>query len=312
MTIIDRIRKAETILIVCHIRPDGDCLGAGFSLKKIAENLGKKVDFVSDSDKPKQYSFIDGFDSLNDVKYDGYDLGIAVDCGDDARLGKYLIPFKKCKHTINIDHHGTNNYFAEENYVEPYISSTCELLFSIIENENVIDKEIATLLYLGLSTDTGNFMHNNTAPSSLLVASKLLALGADLQLIINGFYKNNTKNKLALISKAIASMRFFHDDEVVVITITAKDLSDCGCVMADTEGVIDYGMSIGSVKAAVCMTEQRERSYKVSFRSKEPDVAAAAGVFGGGGHKMAAGCVANGYYEDVVRKVVKAVTDGMN
>ncbi len=312
MTIIDRIRKAETILIVCHIRPDGDCLGAGFSLKKVAENLGKKVDFVSDSDKPRQYAFIDGYETLNEKCYDKYDLGIAVDCGDDARLGKYLLPFKKCQYTINIDHHGTNNHFAKENIVEPYTSSTCEMVFKLLENENVIDGEIATLLYLGLSTDTGNFMHTNTSSSALMVASKLLSLGADLQKIVNGFYKNNTKNKLALISKALSSMRFFHDDEVVVITITAKDLTNCGCVMADTEGIIDYGMSIGSVKAAICMTEQRERSYKVSFRSKEPDVALAAGVFGGGGHKMAAGCVANGYYEDVVRKVVKAVTDGMN
>lgn len=312
MTIIDRIRKAEQILIVCHIRPDGDCLGAGFSLKKIAENLGKKVDFVTDSDKPKQYAFISEFDTLNVINCTNYDLGIAVDCGDDARLGKYLAQFKKCKYTINIDHHGTNNYFAKENYVEPFISSTCELVYRLIENENVVDSEIATLLYLGLSTDTGNFMHTNTSPSALMTASKLLSLGADLSKIVNGFYKNNTKNKLALVSRAIASMRFFHNDEIVVMTVMASDLTATGCVMSDTEGIIDYGMSIGCVKAAICMTEQRERSYKVSFRSKELDVAAAAAVFGGGGHKMAAGCVANGYYEDVVRKVVKAVADGMN
>lgn len=232
MTVIDRIRRAERILIVCHIRPDGDCLGAGFSLRKIAENLGKKVDFVSDSEAPKQYSFIPEFAALNDVKYSEYDLGIAVDCGDDARLGKYFTTFKKCKHTINIDHHGSNNYFAKENYVEPFISSTCELVYRLIESENVVDREIATLLYLGLSTDTGNFMHANTTPSALMTASKLLGLGADLSAIVNGFYKNNTKNKLKLISKAIASMRFFHDDEVVVMTVTASDLEQCGCVMA--------------------------------------------------------------------------------
>lgn len=311
MTVIDSVKAAEKILIVCHIRPDGDCLGAGFGLKRICETLGKKVDFVTDSDKPEAYSFIADYGALNDRKYDGYDLGIAVDCADDMRLGKYLAIYNKCRQTINIDHHQTNNRFGKINYVAPEKSSTCELLFDLIESDNVIDKEVATLLYLGISTDTGNFMHNNTKPETLSAAAKLLALGADQQLIVNSFYKNNTKNKLVLTAKAIESMRFFRDDGIVVMTVTSAMLCDCGCVMSDTEGLIDYGMSIGSVNVAVCMTEQKERSYKVSFRSKSTDVAAAAMTFGGGGHKLAAGCVVNGYYEDVVRKVVKAVSDGM-
>ena len=311
MTIIESVKKSERILIVCHIRPDGDCLGAGFALKRIAEKEGKKVDFVTDSPLPAQYSFIDGFDSLNDIKFQDYDLGIAVDCADDLRLGKYLQKFKKCKVTFNIDHHRTNNRFAMCNIVAPDKSSTCELLYDLIKDDGVIDKDAATLLYLGISTDTGNFMHNNTTPSTLSAASQLLSLGADLEKIINGFYKNNTKNKLMLTAKAIESIRFFRDEKIAVMTVTAKMLSECGCVMADTEGLIDYAMSIGSVRAAVCMSEQNVRSYKVSFRAKDVDVAAAAGTFGGGGHKLAAGCVVNGHYEDVVDKVVKAVSDGM-
>ena len=312
MTLIDYIKKARTVLIVCHIRPDGDCLGSGFALKRIAENLGKRVDFVTDADKPAHYSFIKDFDSLNDKKYDKYDLGIAVDCAVDVRLGCYLGAFLKCPMTINIDHHHTNNRFGKVNYVDAEISSTCELLYSLIKDEGVIDADSATCLYFGLSTDTGNFMHNNTTAHTMAVASDLLALGADHQGIVNGFFKNNTKNKLALTAKAISSMRFFRDDKIVVMTITSAILKECGCTLTDTEGLIDYGMSIGTVQAAVCMTEQRERSYKVSFRSKSVDVAAAAMSFGGGGHKLASGCVVNGHYEDVVRKVVKSITDGMD
>lgn len=311
MTVIESVKNARTILIVCHIRPDGDCLGAGFGLKKIAENLGKNVDFVTDSDKPAAYSFLKDFQSLNDKKYDKYDLGIAVDCADDARLGKYLADYKKCRLTFNIDHHRTNNRFGDVNLVDAEKSSTCELLFDLIENDGVIDEDVATKLYLGISTDTGNFMHNNTKPSTLAAASKLLALGANQQSIVNDFYKNNTKNKLMLTAEAIKSMRFFRNDSIVIMTVTGAMLKTCGCVMADTEGLIDYGMSIGSVGVAVCMTEQRERSYKVSFRSKGTDVAAAAMTFGGGGHKLAAGCVVNGHYEDVVAKVLKSITDGM-
>ncbi len=310
-TVIESIKKSARILIVCHIRPDGDSLGSGFALKKVAEKLGKQVDFVTDSDRPSHYSFIKCFYELNDKKYSGYDLGIAVDCADDTRLGKWLSVFNKCPNTINIDHHRTNNRFAKVNYVYPEKSSACEVVYDLISGDDVIDADIATLLYLGISTDTGNFMHNNTKPETLAAASKLLALGADLEAIVNDFYKNNTKNKIMLTAKAIESMRFFKDDYIVIMTITRKMLEECGCDITDTEGLIDYGMSIGSVGVAVCMTEQNVRSYKVSYRSKGIDVSVAALMFGGGGHKLAAGCVVNGHYEDVVRKIVKSVTDGI-
>lgn len=305
MTPIDAIKKANDILIVCHIRPDGDCLGSGFALTRIAEKMGKRVDFVCDSPFPPAYSFIKDRDKFNDIKCERYDLAIAVDCADSARMGAFGELFRKCSETINIDHHKTNDGFGKSNFVVPDLSSTCELLYSLIKDYGVIGADEATDLYLGLSTDTGNFMHSNTTPDTLRTASELLALGADLGAIVNGFYRNNTKNKLALVARAVGSMRYFDDDKVVVMTVTQRDLKETGCVLSDTEGLIDYGMSVGSVKVAVCMTEQRERSYKVSLRSKGADVSLVAGAFGGGGHKQASGCVANGYYEDVVEKIVR-------
>lgn len=305
MTPIDAIKKANDVLIVCHIRPDGDCLGSGFALTRIAEKLGKRVDFVCDSPFPPAYSFIKDHDKFNKIKCDRYDLAIAVDCADSARMGGFGEAYRKCPVTLNIDHHKTNDGFGKYNFIAPEISSTCELLYSLIKNDGVIGADEATDLYLGISTDTGNFMHSNTLPDTLKAASELLALGADLDSIVNGFYRNNTKNKLALVARAVNSMRYFDDDKVVVMTVTQKDLTETGCVLSDTEGLIDYGMSVGSVKVAVCMTEQRERSYKVSLRSKGADVSLIAGAFGGGGHKQASGCVVNGYYEDVVEKIVR-------
>lgn len=283
----------------------------GFALTRIAERMGKRVDFVCDSPFPPAYSFIKDRDKFNDIKCERYDLAIAVDCADSARMGAFGELFRKCSETINIDHHKTNDGFGKSNFVVPDLSSTCELLYSLIKDYGVIGADEATDLYLGLSTDTGNFMHSNTTPDTLRTASELLALGADLGAIVNGFYRNNTKNKLALVARAVGSMRYFDDDKVVVMTVTQKDLKETGCVLSDTEGLIDYGMSVGSVKVAVCMTEQRERSYKVSLRSKGADVSLVAGAFGGGGHKQASGCVANGYYEDVVEKscVFRRVTD---
>ncbi len=272
MTPIDAIKKANDVLIVCHIRPDGDCLGSGFALTRIAEKLGKRVDFVCDSPFPPAYSFIKDHDKFNKIKCNRYDLAIAVDCADSARMGGFGEAYRKCPVTLNIDHHKTNDGFGKYNFIAPEISSTCELLYSLIKNDDVIGADEATDLYLGISTDTGNFTHSNTLSDTLKAASELLALGADLKSIVNDFYNNNTKNKLALIARAINSMRYFDDDKVVVMTVTQKDLTETGCVLSDTEGLIDYGMSVGSVKVAVCMTEQRERSYKVSLRSKGADV----------------------------------------
>jgi phosphoesterase RecJ-like protein len=281
-------------------------------LRAIAKSFGKQVDFVCDSDKPSHYAFLPEYDEFNVKKFDKYDLVISVDCADESRLGRYYSYFKKAKVAVNIDHHITNPQFGAVAHVEPTASSTCELIYDLISDDYKIDKEVATYLYLGISTDTGHFRHNNTTTHTFEVASKLLKAGADVEFIINGVYRNNTKNKLDLIATAIKSFRFFDDDKIVVITITRDDLAKCGCALSDTEGIIDYGMSISKVQVAVCMSEQNIRSYKVSFRSKGADVAKSAMVFGGGGHKLASGCVVNGYYDDVVDKVVKAVRDEMN
>ena len=311
MTLKETIVKADNILIIGHQRPDGDCIGAGLALRHACINLGKQCDFTFDSSVPQHFSFVPDFDALARVSQDEYDLVMCVDCADNFRMGKFSTLFNKAKHTVNIDHHITNNRFAELNFIVPDASSTCEILFDLLEEADNIDDMVAYYLYIGLSTDTGHFMHSNTTPHVFEVASKLAQYNISPYEIARDIYKNATVGKVKLISRAINSMRFFADGKICLITVTPEDLTACDCVLADTEGIIDYGMMIGTVDVAVCITQHSGFSYKVSFRSKNVDVAAAAGVFGGGGHKLAAGCTVSGRYEDVVAKVVKAVTDGM-
>lgn len=309
MELIDSIRAAKKILIIGHIRPDGDCLGAGLALYRLAKNEGKLAEVVYDSELPEHYSFLPDFNIIN-KNTGGHDLLLIVDCGDELRMGKYHKLLKKTK-SIQFDHHITNNGFAESNYVFPEKSSTCEILSDILLPEGVVDKEIASYLYVGLSTDTGHFMHNNVTGNVFDIAAKLMELGADAYNINISLYRSKTVNKTRLIGRAIESMRFFADNSICVISIKPSDLIETNCVLADTEGLIDLAMDIGCVKVAVCMTEQPENKYKVSFRSKGFNVSNCAAVFGGGGHVQAAGCVASGMYEDVIRQVVKTITDGM-
>ncbi len=302
---------AETALIIGHMRPDGDCLGAGFALKRFLEHFSVAVDFVCDSEKPMHYSFFSEFDSLNDKKQSAYDVVFCIDCGDEKRLGRYIGEIKKCE-SFNIDHHITNIGYADNNYVVAEASSTCELIFDLLDSIGAIDDYIAFCLFVGLSTDTGHFMHSNTTSKVMYTAAKLLEYNINANAIASILYRNNSINKTMLIERAIRSMKFFHNDEICVMSVMLDDLKETGCVLADTEGLTDYGMNIGKVSVVVCITEQNRPQYKVSFRSKSADVSAAAAVFGGGGHKKAAGCIVSGHYEDVVRKIVKSITDGLD
>ena len=169
-----KITAEKSVALFCHIRPDGDSLGSGFALKLVAEKFGKRVDFVCDSDKPRHYEFLTDFDQLNNPQLKSYDTVISVDCADESRLGKYYNQFRKAKVSINIDHHATNPQFGKVKYVYPDASSTCEVIFNLIEKEIKITPDIATMLYLGLSTDTGHFRHDNSTARAHIVARKLI------------------------------------------------------------------------------------------------------------------------------------------
>lgn len=310
MKLLDCIKNAKNVLIVGHVRPDGDCFGSGFALKRVLENLGAKVDFVVDSELPEQYSFMKGFDTVNKRNLTSYDLAISVDCADELRLGNYYSIFKGCKSSINIDHHITNTNFGKINFVKD-VSSTCELLYYLIKDDNLVDDLVAESLYTGLSTDTGHFKHSNTKQETFLMASDLISYNFNPQYVHDKIYRNTSIKRTKLIAKALNSIRFYKDNRIAIITITMDMLKECDCLMPDTEGIIDFGMNIGCVDVAVCMTQQAKHSYKVSFRSKNVNVAEAAMTFGGGGHILAAGCVVNGYYEDCISKILKSITDGM-
>lgn len=311
MELIDEISNAEKILIVGHMRPDGDCLGAGLALYRLALNMGKRADVAYDSDLPERFMFLPDFNVINKQQiYDGYDLLIVVDCGDELRMGKYTKYLKKVK-SILIDHHITNKGFATINYVRSEKSSTCEIIADLLLPEGVVDALIASYLYVGLSTDTGHFMHNNVTSNVFDTASKLATLGAKIYDINIELYRSKTIEKTMLIGRAINSMRFFCDNSVCVISIRPGDLLETGCSIADTEGLIDLAMDIGKVKIAVCMTEQPEGKFKISFRSKGFNVAQCAAYFGGGGHIQAAGCVAVGDYDDVLHRVIMSISDGL-
>jgi len=327
--IIPLLKNSSSILIVCHIRPDGDTLGSGLALLHLCEALNKKADIVTDSVIPSQYSFMPSCEKVNKPRHQKYDLVLVVDCADADRMGKYH-GYAKTHTSVNIDHHQTNDRFAKHNIVVPAASSTCEVVFDILESEGVFNfntteqngafrsnynipadtlQKMATCLLTGLSTDTGHFMHSSVNSKVMYTAMCLTELGADVHYVANKIYRSDSKMRQLMLSRALSKMRFFDDDSICIMTMLLDDFKEVGASSLETEGFINYPLSIASTQVASTIIQHDKNTYKVSFRSKGIDVSRIAGVFGGGGHVRAAGCTISGYYEDVVDKLLKAVRD---
>lgn len=306
--ILSAIEKSKNIIIISHARPDGDCLGAAFAMREFCLYKGKAADTLNDSPLPDAYKFIEHADAYNAKTADKYDLAIVVDCAAAARyqnLDRYM---RGVKNVIWIDHHLGDTGYGSINWVDMTASSTCEMVYKLLISE-YINKSIANYLFMGISTDTGHFMHNNVSVEVLDIAVDLVRRGAEITRLCTNLYKRRSLSKTKLIARAIDSMRFYEDGSIAVIPLTAGLLSSCGITTNDTEGIIDFASAVAGVKVAVCMSEEKNDQYKVSFRSRTEDVAAVAEFFGGGGHKYAAGCQIFGYFEDVIQKLVKVIKD---
>lgn len=302
---IETIKNANKILVVGHVRPDGDCIGAGLCVQHCCALLGKKADFVFDSVKPETYEFMPEYDRVNEKTLDDYDTVIAVDCADIKRMGSYGAMLEGRK-SVCVDHHHTNDGFANLNIIDGKACSTCEMLYEMLEPHGLVDKTAATCLYVGLSTDTGHFMHQNTDSRAFTVAAGLASKGIDVGALNNSLYKSVSKNKMQLKIRALQSLTYHCDGKVAVMTISLKDLDECDCKVSDTEGLIDYATSVKGVVVSICLCEQTG-NFRVSLRSKAPNVSAVAAKFGGGGHVLASGCILSGSYTSVVSRLLEAV-----
>ena len=301
------IKSLKSALIFCHQRPDGDTLSCAFALKKAFLSLGKTADVVCSDPVPEKYFATGLFETVLSDADGGYDGYIAVDCAASDMLGKNETFFLKQKNTFVIDHHATNTRFGKTNYVD--CRSACAVnIYNLLKELGVmINAEIAETLLLGIVTDTGNFEHSNTDPDTLRLAAELMEQGADLNRINLYMFKSQSKARAKLYLKVMSEMRFYHNDRFAVIYTSKKDLDDLSLSRAETEGFVDFPMSIGSVEVCAALIDAGKNGYKVSLRSKHIDVSAIAKTFGGGGHKNASGCMLFGFFEDVLDKLAFTV-----
>lgn len=307
--IISAIRKHERFLVVTHVRPDGDAIGAVLGMKRILERLGKQAGAFCQDRFPPEYAFLPGIGEIHSrpAASAGFEVAIFVDCGDFDRVGEEIGDFisNRVPVLINIDHHWVNGPFGNICWIDTSASSTCEMLFDICMHLSLApDPDLATLLYTGILTDTGSFRFSNTNRRVLEVVSALVDAGADPARIAQQVYDSASPEKLNLLTRVLGTVVFHDGARVATAELTRDMLESTSASYADSEGFINHLRSVKSVEMAMLFREGSDGLIHVSLRSREGvDVARFAQKYGGGGHRQAAACRIQGNL-DAVRSML--------
>ena len=309
----DIIKSSKNILIISHLNPDGDTLGSMCGLySAIYDNFKKKPSMLLMSKLPEVYTFLPYVLEAKHISdYDKsreFDLVINVDVASYDRMFESEVLFSKAKYRVNIDHHITNNGYADMNVVKPEASSTGEVLFDIMEDLGwKVSLNTAKCLYTAILTDTGSFRFSNTSSRSLEVVSKLVALGVRPSELYKYCYESNSKEHVLFQAYCISKAIFSSDNKIAYIIIYKKDMEKFNVGDDCTEGLTEKLRAIKPVEVAFIVKQLSANASKISMRSETAGVSEVCANFGGGGHKLAAGCMINSPVEDAAQKVLNEV-----
>lgn len=309
--IASELENITSVAIAGHIRPDGDCVGSCMGMYLYIKENFPQIQEVCVYLEPVSgsYGMIPDMDRIvSDFSEDKvYDLCIALDSGDTKRLGGAAKYLETAKRTVCIDHHVSNRGYADVNYIVPEASSTCELLYGLMDPEK-ITVPVASALYMGIVNDTGVFQYSCTSPQTMRIAADLMEKGIDFTRIVEETFFEKTYLQNQILGRALLESMMLLDGRCVVSAIKQKDLEFYGVTPADLDGISSQLRSTKGVEVAIFLYESGVQEYKVSMRSSHiVDVSKIAVYFGGGGHVRAAGCTMQGSIYDVVNNLTKHI-----
>ncbi len=311
--IITSIKEADKIIIMPHLNVDGDGYGSSLALGMVLNKMGKQARVLLEEDVPEVYTFLPGSNIVDVYQAQNgfYDLAVALDTGDMGRLGKRADVFNSSKKTINIDHHNTNTEFAFYNYVDSKASAVGEIVYHIIkELGESLDKDISTCLYIAIATDTGGFRYSNTTALTHNIAGELINNGVDVADISQKVFDSTTLQKVKLSSLAADSLELLEKGKISIMVLTDEMMAKAGAKEEDCDGIVNIGRSIRGVEVSILLRQRRNGEIKGNLRSNtKVDASAIAGMFGGGGHKKAAGFTAEGKLEDIRNQLIDDIKE---
>lgn len=306
MNVIEELKGAHIVGITGHVRPDGDCTGSTLALYNYLRKNVPDMDVSVYLEQPgEEFSYLSGYaDIKNTLEVDKrFDVFVVLDCSSLDRIEPFAGGFEGAVKTICIDHHISNDSFADVNEVKPAASSACEVLYDTLEPDK-IDKAVAECIYTGIIHDTGVFKYSCTSCHTMEIAGKMMQMGIDYSEIIdNSFYKK-TYVQNQILGRALLESVLFYDGRCIFSSVTKDEMDFYGVTGKELGGIIEQLRLTDGVEVAIFLYESGDNEYKVSLRSKKDiDVSVIATSFGGGGHVRAAGFLAKGTVYDIINRI---------
>lgn len=297
----------DDIAIMSHVRPDGDSLGSTLALKLALEQLGKRAVVVYPDPAPAMYSYLPGLDTLVDENSLPFEpkAAIMVDIADTVRLGRAAQVYESVTEQAVVDHHEVTDCRFPRHYIRPQAAAASELIYELIGEMGVqLTADIATCLYTGMSTDTGNFSFSNTTPSTLRCCAECIAAGVNVSELTRHAFRLRSPQKLKLLGMGINGIEYYADGKLSLTRITLKMIDEAGAVHSDTDRIVNSLLDTNGVYVAI-VAEEYENDTKFSFRSiGDTDVSVLAKKVGGGGHARASGATVKMPLNEAVEHVL--------
>ena len=301
----DMLKAAQKLVIVSHVSPDGDTLGSSLALMHALRMLGKDVIMNVDDDISTVYSFLPGIAEYRrfapEESLDA-DLLVIIDASSADRAGNAM-DVVKSPAVLNIDHHKTNTRFADYLYLDSDAAATAEIIYSLLLEMGIkLNRDIATCIYEGIYTDTGSFKYSNTTSNTLKTAADLLNYGVNPSLISDNM-ELKSRSQVEMLRKVLETLTFLKNGKIAYIEIPLELYNH----NVETDAFISYPRYVEGVEIALLFKQVEANLTRVSFRSKEIDVAKVALSFGGGGHKKASGCSIYAPLKEAEKVILEAV-----
>jgi phosphoesterase RecJ-like protein len=311
--IAEILRTKQSFVVMSHVRPDGDALGCEIAMGLCLRALGKNVTIWNEDGMLEKYRFLPCSELVEtpSEQMQQFDCAIALDTAVQNRVGRCMQSVD-APLWINIDHHHSNNHYGDLAYIDSTAPATGQILFEFFRNQQLpFTLEMAENLFVAISTDTGSFQYPQTSARTFEIGAELVRMGVNVGRLSQQTYENFPRRRIELLRELLNTLEFACEGKVATIQLSLATADSIGALPEDNEGMIDHIRAIEGVIAAGFFEELPQGKVRISLRSKNEraDVCKICALYGGGGHKLAAGARIPGDLESVKRMVVSALCD---
>jgi len=306
------LRQEKSFVIMSHVRPDGDALGCELAMAFALKQLGKDVTVWNEDGMLDKYAFLPGAELVSKppTESQDFDVAIALDTAVQDRIGNCAQALGQVKTWINMDHHVSNNHYGDLAYIDPSTPATGQVLHEFFRATGFpITQEMADNIFVAISTDTGSFQYPSTTARTFEIAADLIRCGVNVSDLSQKMYESHPRRRVELLRALLNVMKVSGNDRIASFSLSTAEASRLGVIPEDNEGLIDIIRGINGVVVAAFFEELNDGKIRVSLRSKDArtDVCKICQMFGGGGHKLAAGARIKGTLAEVEERVLAAI-----